>query len=145
MPSTYLNVRNNNLPDFHVLAPVPLRAQNQRTGYVGMVSRIDSTLARGTWDCSCANSFGPSLWGVKDAANAAVDPGTVQGGAFYSELNCTGAPKGCVDQAALTYNPNVAVGEQMSCVYQGATAPTACTTARVPAGGCRVVPFRQEQ
>lgn len=141
MPSTYLNVRNNNAPDFQILAPVPLRMGQPFPGYTGMVSRIDSTIAPGTWNCSCANSFGVPV-GVKDPANAVVDMGTVQGGAFYSEVNCANAPRACTDPAALSYDANAQVGQQLSCAYAGPTAPTSCTTARMPATGCRHVPFR---
>lgn len=142
MPSTYLNVRNNNAPDFQILAPVPIRMGQPFPSYNGMVSRIDSTIAPGTWNCSCANSFGPGIIGVKDSANAIVDPGTIQGGAFYSEVNCANVPRGCTDPASLTYDVNAQVGQQLSCVYAGPTSSTSCTTARVPAGGCRHVPFR---
>jgi hypothetical protein len=130
---------NNDLrfPNYdRILAPVPLRRNQPTPGYYNMVSRIDGTLGQGSWNCSCANSFGPAT-GIQDAANAFVNGGTVQGGAFYNELSCAGVRKGCVDPNALTYDPSVQVGDQLSCIYATATANQDCNSARAPANGCQ--------
>ncbi len=56
LPSPQYLINNLHMPDYdRVLAPVP---ETLARGYVGMVNRIDGTIAQGTWNCSCANSFG---------------------------------------------------------------------------------------
>lgn len=57
MPSGYTVYTYDRMPNYdRILAPVPIQVQ---PGYVGLVSRIDGTLGKGTWNCSCADSFGP--------------------------------------------------------------------------------------
>lgn len=143
LPTPNWSIENNAHRPNHdlILAPVPLRRGFPMPGYSGFVSRPDGTIAPGTWNCSCANSFG-SAYGIKDAAASAGTGGTVQAGAFYSELNCGGQPQGCVDPSALTYDRNAQVGDQLSCIYPNATSNIDCQSARAPNSGCKRVPWK---
>lgn len=127
--------------DRAILAPVPQRRNQPFPNYTGFVSRIDSTIAPGTWNCGCGNSFGPA-YGVKAPSGAQVDPGTVQGGAFYSEINCTGERASCSDPNALTYDTESTVNSQKACIYPVSTAHQDCNSARAPPNGCTHYPWK---
>lgn len=141
LPTPNWSIENNIHKPNHdrILAPVPLRRGQPFPGYTGFVSRPDGTVAKGTWDCSCANSFG-APYGVKNAAGAVS--GNVQVGAFYNELNCGGQRQGCVDPNALTYDKNAQVGDQLACIYPNATSNIDCQLARAPNTGCKRVPWK---
>lgn len=145
LPSPNFSYNINHRPEFdRLLAPVPLRRTQPWPGYANFVSRPDGTIAPGTWNCSCSNSFGPP-YGQKDNNNAVVDPGTVQGGAFYSEVNCSGQRGQCNDPRAYTYDPNATNPDQLSCIYPTATAFEDCSSARKPVNGCNRTPFWPHQ
>lgn len=115
--ATQNNYPNN--PEFsHILAVVPPVMPQPVPGYQNMLYRIDGTIARGTWNCSCGPSPSTPAFGVPANDMVVIDPATVSGGAYYNQANCSDAPASCVDPSSVNYNTNAVVGQHISCVYR---------------------------